>query len=197
MRQGNPDCWAGRGFQKGQAKSMKLISRPENNNKHQLGPFRSYVDLFVQRIPRYAVKKSRSWTTKNKPLSDRPVQAHLDGQYAVAVLGKWYPEFGILDIDDRQRGTVDEIREKLELDDKNSMLFSSESPDSYHILLKPEYREKPPTIRLLNSAFHNFCDLHQIEIYPQVTRAIRLPFGPRQEPLDFEYSYSSSTARKK
>ena len=168
---------------------MKLISRAENKNKHQIETFRSFTDLFVQRIPRYAVKKSRSWTTKNKPLSDRPVQAHLAGQYAVAVLGKWYPEFGILDIDDRPRGTVDEIREKLELDDKNSMLFSSESPDSYHILLKPEYREKPATVRLLNSAFHNFCDLHRIEIYPQATRPIRLPFGPRQEPLDFEYSY--------
>jgi hypothetical protein len=151
--------------------------------------FRSYTDLFVQRIPRYAVKKSRSWTTKNKPLSDRPVQAHLAGQYAVAVLGKWYPEFGILDVDDRQRKTVDEIREDLELDDKNSMLFSSESPDSYHILFKPEYREKPPTVRLPNSAFRNFCNLHGIEIYPQATRPIRLPFGPLQEPLDFEYSF--------
>jgi hypothetical protein len=106
----------------------------ENKDNYQIEAFRSYINLFVQRIPRYAVKKSRSWTTKTKPLSDRPVQAHLAGQYAVAVLGKWYPEFGILDIDDRQRETVDEIREELGLDDKNSMLISSESPDSYHIL---------------------------------------------------------------
>jgi len=85
------------------AEAMESISQAENKNRHQIGPFRSYVDLFVQRIPRYAVKKFRSWTTKNKPLSDRAVQAHLAGQYAVAVLGKWYPEFGILDIDDRPR----------------------------------------------------------------------------------------------
>ncbi|MBU1173649.1 MAG: hypothetical protein KKD44_29110 [Proteobacteria bacterium] len=111
------------------------------------------------------------------------------GQYAVAVLGKWYPEFGILDIDDRPRGTVDEIREKLELDEKNSMLFSSESPDSYHVLVKPEYNEKPPTVRLLNGAFRNFCDVHKIEIYPQSARPIRLPFGPVQVPLDLEYSH--------
>ena len=187
MRQGNPDRWAGRGFQKGQAKSMKLISRPENNNKHQLGPFRSYVDLFVQRIPRYAVKKSRSWTTKNKPLSDRPVKAHLAGQYAVATLAQWYPSFAVIDIDDRPRGVVDEIRDKLGLEEKNSMLFSSESPDSFHLLLRPEYSSKPPTIRLLGNIFHNFCLQNGVEIYPQATRAIRLPFGPCQEPLDFEY----------
>jgi hypothetical protein len=167
---------------------MALKSQAENKNKHQIETFRSYADLFVQRIPHYAVKKSRSWTTKNKPLSDRPVQAHLAGRYAVAVLGKWYPEFGILDIDDRPRGTMEEIRGMLNLDDKNSMLFASESPDSYHVLLKPEYKEKPPTVRLLNDAFQNFCALQRIEIYPQAARPIRLPFGPRQEPLDYEYS---------
>jgi hypothetical protein len=101
----------------------------------------------------------------------------------VAVLGKWYPEFSILDIDDRPRGTVDEIRERLELNDKNSMLFTSESADSYHILLRPEYHEKPPTVRLLNNAFRSFCDLHQVEVYPQPGHAVRLPFGPAQLPL--------------
>jgi hypothetical protein len=154
----------------------------------KIEPFRSYTDLFVQRIPHYAVKVGRSWTTKNKPLSDTPIAAHLLGKYAVAVLGKWYPEFSILDIDDRPRGTVDEIRERLELNDKNSMLFTSESADSYHILLRPEYHEKPPTVRLLNNAFRSFCDLHQVEVYPQPGHAVRLPFGPAQLPLDLEYS---------
>jgi len=151
-------------------------------------PFREYTDLFVQRIPHYAVKTGRSWTTKNKPLSDRPIAAHLAGKYAVAVLGKWYPEFSILDIDDRPRGTVDEIRDRLELSDRNSMLFTSESADSYHILLRPEYKEKPPTVRLLNGAFRAFCDLHHVEVYPQPGHAVRLPFGPVQVPIDLEYS---------
>jgi len=154
----------------------------------QMEPFREYTDLFVQRIPHYAVKTGRSWTTKNKPLSDTPIAAHLLGKYAVAVLGKWYPEFSIIDIDDRPRGTVDEIRERLELNDKNSMLFTSESADSYHILLRPEYKEKPPTVRLLNNAFRSFCDLHRVEVYPQPGHAVRLPFGPAQLPVDLEYS---------
>jgi hypothetical protein len=155
----------------------------------QIEPFRSYTDLFVQRIPHYVVKTpGRSWTTKNKPLSDIPVAAHLLGKYAVAVLGKWYPEFAIIDIDDRPRGTVDELRERLELNSKNSMLFTSESADSYHLLLRPEYKEKPPTVRLLNNAFRSFCDLHKVELYPQPGHAVRLPFGPAQLPLDFEYS---------
>ena len=43
------------------AEALESISQAENKNRHQTGPFRSYVDLFVQRIPRYAVKKFRSY----------------------------------------------------------------------------------------------------------------------------------------
>ncbi len=152
-------------------------------------PFREYTGLFVQRSPRYAVKMAgRPWTTKKKPLPDRPIEAHLRGQYAVASLGRWYPEFAVLDVDDRPRGTVDEIRESLGLDAADSMLFSSESENSYHLFLRPEFREKPPTLRLLNSAFKEFARVRGVEIYPQPGRAVRLPFGPIQRPLDPEYS---------
>lgn len=151
--------------------------------------FLQYSNTFIQRLPRYAVKQigKNSWRTKNKPLSDIPVKAHLNGQYYVGILGKWYPEFAILDIDEAPKNNAEEIKEKLGLDSQNSMLCSSESENSYHILIKPSFKQKPPTIRLLNNILKPFANENGIEIYPQESRVIRLPFGFGQECVDFEY----------
>jgi hypothetical protein len=151
--------------------------------------FREYTKKFIQRQPRYAVKQigGKAWKTKNKPLSDIPIKAHLNGQYYVGVLGKWYPGFTILDIDDKDIDTAEEIREGLKLDTNNSMLLTSESDNSYHILFRPSYNNRPPTIRLLNEILKPFANEKGIEIYPQANKAIRLPFGHRQNNLDFEY----------
>lgn len=111
----------------------------------------------------------------------------MDGRYSVGSLGKWYPQYGNLDFDSRERSFVDDTRGELRFTENNSMLFSTESRDSYRLLFRPEFREKPPTIRLLNSAFKNYCLERQIEIYPQANRCIRLPFGPSQKALDAEY----------
>lgn len=148
-----------------------------------------YTNTFIQRQPRYAVKQigKRGWNTKKKPLPDRPVRAHLNGQYYVGVLGKWYPTFAIIDIDDRDKEVAEEIREALSLDTETSMLLSSESLNSYHLLFRPSYNSKPPTIRLLNEVLKPFAIENNIEIYPQANRPIRLPFGYGQKPLDFEY----------
>ncbi len=152
--------------------------------------FEEYTKNFIQRVPRYAVKlkgPDKTWVTKNKALSDRPVKAHLNGQYYVGVYGKWYPGFAIVDIDDADKDRVDEIREKLRLDTDNSMLMGSESKDSYHLLFKPSYKHKPPTIRLLNDILKPFANENNIEIYPQANRPIRLPFGPTQKMKDCEF----------
>lgn len=150
--------------------------------------FKDYLEL-VQRIPKYATKPigRGRWRTKKKPLSDIPIKAHLAGKYAVGILGKWYPEYAILDIDSRTRREVDEIRETLGLDELNSMLIKSESEDSFHIIFSPEYHGKPPTLNLLKDSFVEFCRSKRIEIYPQRRRVIRLPFGPHQPLLDIEY----------
>ena len=102
--------------------------------------FEDYKKLFIQRLPRYAVKSVRSgtWKTRNKPLADPAIIAHLEGKYSVASLGPWYPPFIILDIDNREIEEVEEIRSKLELTDSNSMRLESESAKSYHLLLKGE-----------------------------------------------------------
>ncbi|MBA7492272.1 hypothetical protein ES702_02821 [subsurface metagenome] len=151
--------------------------------------FSEYVDTFIQRIPRYIfkLKNKDSWRTKNKLLVDTPIKAHLDQKYYIGTLGKWYPKFSILDIDNKLLKDVDKIRDVLGLDAFNSMLCSSESTNSYHILLKPTYNNKPPTIRLLKDTFKSFGEQNNFEIYPQSNRAIRLPFGHKQDCLDFEY----------
>jgi hypothetical protein len=155
---------------------------PENG---QLHAWDDYLSTFVQRVPRYAVKvPGRFWTTKPGPLSDRPIKAHLEGQYAVGVYGAAYPLYGVLDIDDRDPGEVADIRAALSLDGSNSMLFTSESAGSYHVYFRPEYNGRPPSIGLLGTIFRDFARSNRIEVYPQWRHAIRLPFGPKQVPAD-------------
>jgi hypothetical protein len=158
-------------------------------NQNEEDQFKQYINTFIQRQPRYAVKQKGkgTWRTKNKPLSDRPIKAHLNGQYYVGVLGKWYPTFTILDIDNRDQEFAEELREALKLDTNSSMLNLSESDKSYHLLFRPSYNGKPPTIRLLNEVLKPFAREHNIEVYPQANKPIRLPFGKGQKPLDFEY----------
>lgn len=151
--------------------------------------FNEYVDTFVQKLPRYAVKFKESdyWRIKKKFLVDIPIKAHLSKEYCIGVLGKWYPEYSILDIDNVPLKEAERIRDKLGLEPTNSMLCSSESPNSYHIIIRPAYNNKPPTIRLLQNIFNPFGKQNNIEIYPQPNRTIRLPFGYKQNCLDFEY----------
>jgi len=157
-----------------------------------------YTETFIQRQPRYCIKHigSKAWKTKNKPLADRPILSHLDQKYIVGVLGKWYPGFTILDIDDTEKNRAEEIREKLKLDTDNSMLLSSESQDSYHILFRPSYNYKPPTIKLLSEILRPFANENNIEIYPQASKAIRLPFGYKQNNLDIEYLHLDTWQQK-
>jgi len=148
-----------------------------------------YIDIFIQRFPRYTVKLKNkdSWRTKNKLLVNTPIKAHLDQKYIIGSLGKWYPKYATLDIDNRLSHEVEMIRDVLGLDAFNSMLCSSESTNSFHILFKPTFNNKPPTIRLLKNTFKSFGEQNNIEIYPQSNKTIRLPFGYKQDCLDFEY----------
>ena len=164
------------------------------NHKENLPP--GYLDslsdlnnIFVQRWPRYCIKPlgGKNWRHKNKPLSDPPILAHLLGKYFVGVLARWYPEFFCIDIDDQPMEFVDHVRERLGLDEDNSMLFPSESPDSYHLLSRPTFNDKPPTIKFLHNCLKSFAKEFNIEIYPQANRVIRLPFSPHFNSLDPAY----------
>lgn len=150
--------------------------------------FTCFIKYFVQRYPSYCVKfPGNPWKTKKKPLSDRPIKSHLSYKYYVGTLAQWYPPFAILDIDDVSNSQVNHLRELLNLNSNNSMLCRSESPNSYHILLKPLYKNKPPTVKLLNSVFRIFSLIHNIEIFPKSNKVIRLPFGLNQDLIDESY----------
>jgi len=148
----------------------------------------SFTNNFVQRVPRYAVKfPGRSWNTKNKPLSDRPIISHLNYKYNVGTLSQWYPHFVILDIDNVPLHRVDHMRELLNLNSNNSMLMTSGSPDSYHLLFKPLYNNKPPTTKLIHTVFNFFALKYSIEIFPKTNKVICLPFGSSQYFIDESY----------
>ncbi len=159
--------------------------------------FNLYKDTFCQFIPKYAIKHPGGhWLTKNKTLSDICIQAHLRGDYATAVLGKYYPPYGLIDIDNRGYPKSLELRSMLKLNSYNSMFCDSESKDSFHILFRPYYNGKPPTLSLYKAILQPQARLLGVEVYPQQNKCIRLPFGPLQNCLDEEL-YHLKTADDK
>lgn len=178
------------------------MSKDEKNRGRIIQPgeagFGDYINLFGQRIPRFAIKPlgRKKWITQNWPLSDLLIRDHLEGKYYIAVLGKYYPGYAIFDIDSRSKAEAEEIRARAGLDKSNSMMYSSESKDSHHIIWIPEYHGKPPTLNLLGDVLKNFIHMEGIEIYPQRRRPIRLPFGPHQPLLDIEYMGLDSWKQK-
>lgn len=143
-----------------------------------------YLLTFVQRNPKYAVKMpGKTWRTKQKPLANKPIAAHLKGQYSVATVSPWYPVFAAIDVDDVPKHKVYGICETVGLNKSNSLICESESPNSYHIYLKPTYNDRPPTIRLLNNVFKYWAAKRGVEVYPKATKCFRLPFGPSDRPI--------------
>ena len=111
----------------------------------------------------------------------------MEKDYWIGVLSQWYPKYAILDVDSVPIEFVNDIRAELGLNDSNSMLFSSESVNSYHIITKPVLNQKPPTLKRLQQSFFPFAKEKGFEIYPQEKRIVRLPFGMNQNPLDLHY----------
>jgi len=186
----------------------KVMNKNKDNNNSKKSQqhfvagstFSDYTATFVQRIPKFAFKENqwkKRWKTEHKPLSDRYIQLHLRGDLTVGAVGRWYPEHAILDFDGRDIEFVEQTRGKLGLVETNSMLCSSESKDSYHLLFRPTYNQKPPTLNLLNDSFKGFCKQHGIEgVYPRPTKCARLPFGKIQKCLDFEYAHLEGWSEK-
>jgi hypothetical protein len=151
------------------------------------GAFDEYVKTFIQRNPKYGLKKKNGWTTRNKSLADPAIEAHLAKKYTVGGISPWYPQYAILDMDDKTPSFVEDVRGELGLDADNSMLMASESTDSYHCILRPVINGDPPTRYQLAKALKSFASAKDIEVYPQEKHLIRLPFGEFSKCLDFEH----------
>jgi hypothetical protein len=143
-----------------------------------------YTNTFVQREPRFALKKGEKWLTIHHGLWNKLVRGHLDGEVNIACLGRWYPSHTLFDFDDVEIERIQEIRDNLSMDDNNSFLCTSESPRSYHLLFRPLYRGKPPTLDLLSKIVNPFARRQGFEAYPTDKKVCRLPFGPMQYMLN-------------
>jgi len=144
-----------------------------------------YNAAFVQRVPKYGIKtRNHGWSTQNKPLADFAIKAHLAKKYTVGGVAPWYPQFALLDLDEKTMPFVENVRDELGLDEDNSMLLASESNDSYHCLLRPTLNGKPPTRYQLNKSLKTFASAKGIEVYPQINHVVRLPFGEFSKCLD-------------
>lgn len=148
-----------------------------------------YYGLFVQVGPPHGRKTKRGWRTLDKPLTRRVALGHVERKIIVGSLAPWYPVSGCFDFDNQPFERVLEIREKVGLNESNSLLFSSESPDSYHLYFRPEYNNRPATVRLLQDVLRELGSKYSIEIYPQKSRFFRLPLGKYQLPLDIGHEH--------
>ena len=159
--------------------------------KEDTESLREYKNIFVQRIPRYTIKRigGKRWKTIKRTLPDVRVKGHLGQEYIIGVLAKWYPGYTAFDIDDQPMKAVEKIREGSGWNEDNSMLLSSESPNSYHLYIRSTYKGKPPTSRLLQDILKPFGKQNDIEIYPQANKTFRLPFGYKQRCLDSGYEH--------
>lgn len=147
---------------------------------HVFAQIRDFQFAFSQPTPKYAQKSADGWRTIPHTLTYRAVRDHLEHRRTIGTLGRWYPSFGILDFDDVPISYVEQTRANLGMDDRNSVLFSSESADSYHLYFRPMAGDKSPTLRYYQKSMHYVAQQY-CEVYPQANRVIRLPFGAGQD----------------
>jgi hypothetical protein len=143
-----------------------------------------FRDLFARdSVGPYAVQKTGTdWNTRYKPVSDPPIAAHLDFRYWIAVRAQWYPPFYFLDVDRPTAHTLERILTKLDVRQNEYALMTSPSysyTGNVHVALKLSYRDRRPTARFGRDALQrqlgNLC-----EVYPQLNRKFRCPFGKDQ-----------------
>ena len=135
------------------------------------------------------------WTTFPTRLLRKKIAVHLWGDCWVGVRAAWYPPFSVIDVDSPRGNTletVDEVKEKLNLDDSQFAVFTSPSyykengnhSRSFHIYLKSLYKDKPATLRLQRRILLPLVKELGYELYPQAGRVFRLPFGWNQHYID-------------
>lgn len=154
-------------------------------------PFEEYKECFVRNYHNpYIIQQEHGlpWTTVNKCISDNVISDHLQGTLWAGVRAPWYITWGILDIDNPKNNTIQNVIEHLQMRESEYMLITSPSffeDDSVHILIKPVYHQA-----LTAKRYHKiFSEILQgefsgIEIFPDITRGVRLPFGKNQLMID-------------
>lgn len=153
--------------------------------KHALSP--SYYDSILnyqyhltQPYPHYATQIDGTWKTVHRPLKHHVVRDHIEHRRIIGTLGRWYIEYGIIDIDDATIAEVEAVRASVGLTDANSVIFTSASAHSYHVYFRPVVGDQLPTISYYRQAMGYVERDLGVELYPHPHRVIRLPFGRGQ-----------------
>lgn len=152
-----------------------------------------YQYSFSQPYPSYGIRWQEQWRTVHRTLSWQVTRDHLAHKKIIGSLGRFYPDFGILDFDGVTLDYVERVRASLGLEERNSLLFTSETPDSYHLYFRPMLRDRKPTLDYFQKSMRFVADYY-CEVYPQAKRIIRLPFGRGQsyvhngviQPIDYQ-----------
>jgi hypothetical protein len=136
------------------------------------------------------------WRFLKNPLTFRVLNSHLRHTRTIGTLGRWYPEFGILDFDDKPLKYVQDVCDTLELNTDQRWISTSASPNSWHVYFKPRKSGHTVTLKYMQRCMQGMMmnrgfKRYEIELYPQPSRIIRLPFSPFTRHID-EGAYESS-----
>lgn len=145
---------------------------------------RDYQRAFSQPMPAYGLKaEGQEWKTIHRPLGQWALSQHIAKVLSIASFGRWYPGWGMLDIDNVERDLLLLMLDRLGLRSENSAIFTSESPDSYHVYFRISLQGSSITLRHFaqRMALVNEMLPRRIEIYPSSSRFFRLPFGRGQD----------------
>lgn len=144
-----------------------------------------YKYLFVGH-PRGHIISHRSgeWITEHTPPSDSLILDHLSGKKWGGSRYQKYTRTGIFDFDDKSSDEVLETRSIINYTPENSMVCTSVSKDSYHLLIPFTFDGPPVLITLVQSVFKPYVRMGLFELFPQPNQGCRWPFGKDQIPLD-------------
>lgn len=158
------------------------------NDTHQI-----FKDYFGPHQNPFAVQRpGRDWRTVHRYSTDHHIRRHLAGEVAVGLRARWYPRLINLDLDhprEQESAVFDRLRE-LNIRNNQILLISSPSYSTngnYRIYIKPTYNGRPATLRLNRTVFSRSLAIPShlpVELYPQLSRVDRLPFGFGSEVLD-------------
>lgn len=148
-----------------------------NTGSSPLDPIQQFQQEFTQPFPLYGSKGSHGWRQVPRVLKYEVCHDHLNGQRIIGTLGRWYPKYGILDIDDKPFDQVLRICAHIGFSTTNSLIFTSESANSYHVYFKPMKDGKLVTLNYFKACFELLEQTQNLEFYPKAFRVVRLPFS--------------------
>ncbi len=147
----------------------------------------SYKDAFVRNYHRpYGIQRHKgSWEKRKYNITDAITQGHLRGDYWAGIVTAWYNAWGLIDFDGDKLDIVHGTIDRLGLREGQYLLCTSpsyEDDGSTHLIIKPEYECKPPTAKRFQLTLKKCLQVKSgtLEVYPNNSSLIRLPFGAKQ-----------------